>query len=125
MWNLVFLIQLPSGVGHVAQSNRMSDIEIDRYKVQCMDEVVCWDGGWLHRGTGNRTTQDRIQLHIVFAPKWMIIDMSTEELEWFGVNSTDVRLARAEIAREYNSGTSIDETRSGVGYWVNRLRKKI
>ena len=58
----------------------------------------------MHKGTGNRTKEDRIQLHLVFAPKWMINDMPVKDLIGFGVdtaNDKDVTHARSEISREY------------------------
>ena len=67
---------------NIAQSHLM-DVESGFFEIQEIDEAVCWDGGWMPNGTGNRTKEDRIQLHLVFAPKWMIIDMPVKDLIGF------------------------------------------
>jgi len=81
-----------------------------------------WDANWPHRGAGNNSNIDRIQLHLVFASKWMF-SMEYSDLP-VGISGEDVRAAQREISRQYNDGKKFDDLLTDVGYWVARITKE-
>lgn len=121
VWNILIPLQLPVGPTlPIAENFRDRDIR-DKVKPQTMTDAVMWDAGWPHRGTGNQTDRDRLQLHLIFAPNWMICGACDNEHLPLGLHQSDVEMCQSEIAREYNFNRSIFDKTSPIGYWVDLI----
>lgn len=125
VWNIVIPLQLPEGFAtQVAENKRDSSEYMSRggkRYIQGMDDAVVWDANWPHRGAGNPTDTDRVQLHLIFAPKWMLCGLCGQERLPQGITQEDVTHARSEIAKEYNNDKEILDFDTPVGYWVKRV----
>ena len=91
-------------------------------EVQGDDEAVCWDGGWSHKGLGNLSKVHRVQLHLIFAPKWMVMSRTHAELSMCGATANDAALTKRLIEQEYNGGFPLANQNTGVGYWLDQIQ---
>lgn len=115
VWNAVFPLQIPQNGSLIAESIRDSN---KKRNPQGFNDVVVWDSNWKHRGKGNDSPIPRIQIHLVFCPKWMVLPAPKHVLDYFMVSQEDQTEAAHEIEREYNGGKPISDKSTCVGYWV-------
>jgi hypothetical protein len=99
IWNFMLPLDLPSErAGPVALNFRQD--QMGPHYQQTIDDLVCWDANWLHKGAGNKASADRIQLHLIFFPRWMLD--SREELP-YGVDEDTRTVAMRGILKEYGA----------------------
>ena len=106
-------------------------------------EGTMWDACWPHRGLGNQTKSDRVFLHLVFAPYWMVLpdpdtsnwngtpdDVKEQVLKplsnhgdpWEFVREVqNGKLKVNGISQEYNNGKPLHDASSPLLSWVRRL----
>ena len=113
-------------------------------------QATMWDACWPHRGLGNNTSEERIFLHLVIAPYWMVTPdsstrnfrglskekqemvrklakqsrgMSEDDLQWQFL--TEIQYGSADhhgISQEYNNGMPLTSPVSKFHEWIDRLR---
>ena len=141
IWNIVIPIVLTSPA-MTAPS--------DRCRLACernpmgINQSTMWDAGWPHQGLGNDTSSDRIMLHLVLAPKWMVTPSTgaEDEREW-DISALDLKFAENDrsfirfvqhgppgadvlpgshghLSIEYNNGKTIHDPRGVMWSWVER-----
>ena len=147
IWNIIFPIKLKSCA-------KMAATEFVRDGGSNMQEnqATMWDACWPHRGLGNNTNNERIFLHLVFAPYWMIIPdsstrefhglstdkkymlkklskktkyMSEDDVQWQFV--TEIQYGNREhhgLAQEYNNGLPLTSPVSNMQEWIDRLKRE-
>lgn len=77
IWNIIFPIKL-------SQCAKMAATEFLRNGGCEMnaEQATMWDACWPHRGLGNKTLNERVFLHLLIAPYWMVIpDSSTRDFK--------------------------------------------
>ena len=74
VWNIVFPLMM-DGMAKPAASEFSSTGGC----AMTLEEATMWDGCWPHRGLGNQSGVERVYLHMVFAPYWMVIPDGTSK----------------------------------------------
>ena len=145
VWNIIFPLKL-------TQCAKMAATEFRRDGGSDMNErqATMWDACWPHRGLGNRTSDDRVFLHLVIAPYWMVTPdsgsrdfrglpkdkrqmlrklakpsrgMTEDDMQWQFL--TELQYGSAEhhgISQEYNNGLPLTAPASKFHEWIDRLR---
>lgn len=143
IWNVIFPLKLD----HPAQM-AATEFQRDGGKAMEMGEATLWDAGWLHRGLGNATRSERVFLHLVVAPYWMVVpdakkrdfrglskkkqelleEMDTSESRqdpWMMLDSLQYGDShRHGMSQEYNDGVSLHAKKSPLAEWIARLKKR-
>lgn len=115
VWNVVLPITLPDGGGQVAESIRKLPSHREP-ALQTPSDILVWDSSWPHRETGNQTQEARLQLHIVFVPRWM--------LGGGGWDQDDVAQAHKALVQEYNGGFPMATSKTPMhAWWLQRNAK--
>ena len=137
VWNIAIPLQLPERTIHsdfsLQTAQNLRNQNSKGLVGQLESEAVMWDGNWLHRGTGNTTKVDKIQLHMVFAPWFMFVPPEQAETVFGGkealnkiLNSYGIKMeyetlytdSVREIQAEYNFNESIYHRDTLLGDWV-------
>jgi hypothetical protein len=107
-------------------------------------EGTMWDACWPHKGLGNKTSTERVFLHFVFAPFWMVLP-DPYARDWHGtpvsvrdevllpLSKTDDPWEFIEeiqngakgvngISQEYNNRYPLHDALSPLKSWVDRLK---
>ncbi len=145
IWNIIFPLKL-------TKCAKMAATEFARDGGSEMNEkqATMWDACWPHRGLGNNTSEERIFLHLVIAPYWMVTPdsstrnfrglskekqemvrklakqsrgMSEDDLQWQFL--TEIQYGSADhhgISQEYNNGMPLTSPVSKFHEWIDRLR---
>ncbi len=139
IWNMIIPLRL-------TQCARMAESQFRPNGAKMnVGEATMWDACWRHRGLGNNTDTERVFLHVVFAPYWMMIP-NTVKKEWQGfehLGMTDIygwpffnhihngHGMTNGIVKEYNRKENINgdivavplhDDESPLKSWVDRCR---
>lgn len=142
IWNVVFPLKLD-------RPAQIAATEFQRDGGKSMDEgeATLWDAGWLHRGLGNATSTERVFLHLVVAPYWMVVpdarkrdfrglpkkkrelleDMDTSENEnpWMMLDELQYGDShRHGMSQEYNDEIPLHARNSPLAEWIARMKKR-
>ena len=140
IWNIIFPLKLTQCAKMAATEFRLKGGREMNSK-----QATMWDGCWPHRGLGNHTQDERIFLHLLVAPYWMVTPDSANK-EFNGLSEEKRRMLvqlskqgvgdsqwqflqevqygndyHNGISQEYNNGLPLTATASEFHVWVDRL----